>query len=344
MEKTGIKNHSKYFFIASFAVLIILSITLISPFFTTILGSVIITYIFYPVYKKLFIWTKSKNISSLIMSFLILLLLIIPAFIIANAVLKESVGLFYNIRNINAQIESWSNAFLIDFFDNIEIANYIKDALNKFSIALLNQTDDFIVNLPAKIVNFFVMFFIIFYLFKDGETFVEKIKHELPLKEKYKQSLIKKISDTLYATVYGVLGAAFVQSIVAIIGFYIFKVDSPLFFGFLLFIAAIVPFFGSALVWLPIVIFKLVSGDNFNGIGLLIYSLLIIAFVDNIIKVKIIERGAKLHPILSLLGVLGGLQIFGLLGVIIGPLSLALMLAFFEFYLIEKKEATFIFK
>ena len=345
MERIEIKGHSKYFFIATFIILIIVGIFVISPFLITFLGSVIITYIFYPWYNRLFLLTKNKNMSSLIISLFILLLLIIPIIITANSLIKEAVVLFYEIRDLNIGIEDLSKTVFARYVsDHIEIADYIKSALSKFSITILQQTDDFIIKLPSKILNFFVMFFIIFFLFKDGLNFVNKMKKELPLKEKYKQSLIKKIDNTLYATVYGVLGAAFAQSIAAIIGFYIFQVQSPLFLGFLIFITGILPFFGSALIWLPVSIIKIISGDNFNGIGLIIYGFVVISSIDNLIKVKFLESGAKLHPILALLGVLGGLKIFGLLGIIIGPLCLAILNAFFEFYLIEKKETEIIFK
>src|SRR3989344_2692188 len=345
MEKIEIKGHSKYFFIASFILLIIISLVIIWPFFTTILGSILLAYIFYPFYNKLFLLIKNKNAASFIVSFVILLLLVGPILIATNAIIKESAALFYNIRDINIGIEDLSKNFLSKyFFEGIDIANYLKSSLNKLSIGILQKTDSFILGLPEKIINFFIMFFIIFYLFKDGKNLVDKIKRELPLKEKYKQGLIKKFDDTLYATIYGLLVASFVQGIFAIIGFYIFNIQSPLLLGFLTFIAAILPLVGSALIWLPTAIIKIISGDSFNGIGLLIYSILVISSVDNIIKAKIIEKKSKLHPVLALLGVLGGLQIFGLIGVIIGPLSIAILMVFFEFYIIEKREAQIIFK
>ena len=118
MENNRVKGHSKYFFIVSFLLVIILSLAVIYPFLTTILGSMIITYIFYPLYYKLFLLTKNKTFSAFFMSFIILLLLIVPIFIVANAFLKESVGLFYNIRNINTGIEEISKSFLLKHFEN----------------------------------------------------------------------------------------------------------------------------------------------------------------------------------------------------------------------------------
>ena len=91
-------------------------------------------------------------------------------------------------------------------------------------------------------------------------------------------------------------------------------------------------------------IIQLIGGDSFNGVGLIIYGTLIIGSIDNIMKPMIIGRKSKMHPVLTLLGILGGLQIFGLIGIIIGPLSLAILVVFFDFYLIEKREAQIVFK
>ena len=345
MEKIEIKGHSKYFFVASFILLVIISLVIVWPFFTTILGSIVIAYILYPVYNKLLLLTKNKNLASFLMSLFILILLIIPIIVLANSLIKESAGLFYLIRDLNVGVVDLTNTFLFKYLsENVDLANYIKSALNKFSIELLQNTDNFIISLPSKIVNFFVMFFIIFYLFKDGKELVERIKKELPLKEKYKQDLIRKFSETVYATVYGVLGADFLQAVFALVGFYIFQVISPLFLAFLIFLAALLPFVGSALIWLPIAIIKIISGDNFNGIGLIIFGVLVISSIDNIMKPVLMGQKSKMHPVLAILGILGGLQIFGLIGIIIGPLSLAILMVFFDFYLIEKKEAQIVFK
>ena len=89
-------------------------------------------------------------------------MLIIPIFIVANAFLKESVTLFYNIRNLNVGIDEISKSLLTKYFDsNLDLADYIRNALNKFAISILQQADEFIVKLPSKLINFFVMFFII---------------------------------------------------------------------------------------------------------------------------------------------------------------------------------------
>ncbi|MEK6937099.1 MAG: AI-2E family transporter [Nanoarchaeota archaeon] len=345
MEKIEIKGHSKYFFLASFLLLVVISLVIIWPFFTIVLGSIVIAYVFYPVYKKLCLLVKNQNIASLLMSLFILALLIFPIFILANSLIRESAGLFYLIRNVNLGVEDLTDTFIFKYLsENVDIANYIKNALSKLSIEILQKTDSFVIALPGKIINIFVMFFMIFYLFKDGEKVVESIKRELPLKEKYKQDLIKKFSDTIYATVYGVLGAAFLQAAAALLGYYIFQANSPLFLAFLTFLAALIPFVGSALVWFPVAVIHLITGQSFNGIGLIIYGTLVIASIDNLIKPMIMGRKSNMHPVLALLGILGGLQVFGLIGIVIGPLSLAILLVFFDFYLIEKKEAQIVFK
>jgi len=340
MTHSEIGEHSKYFFLIVFLMLIALAVYLVWPYLITIFGSIVMTYVFYPIYKKLLVITKNKNLASFLVSLFLLLILVVPVVIIANTIIQESVGLFYQIRNLNVGIEETMQKFVARYFeDNIEIPGFISSSLSKLSISLLQRTDTFVLGLPGKIIHLFVMFFIIFFLFKDGKDLVDKIKKEIPLKDKYKKDLVTKFDDTLYATVYGLLLASFIQSILAVIGFYIFDIGSPLLLGFLIFITSMLPFLGAAFIWLPAAIIKLVVGDSFNGIGLLIYGIVIISSIDNLIKIKIIEKKSKLHPVLALLGVLGGLQLFGLSGIILGPLSLAILVVFFDFYLIEKNES-----
>lgn len=103
-------------------------------------------------------------------------------------------------------------------------------------------------------------------------------------------------------------------------------------------IAAMLPFVGTAIIWFPAALINLASGDTFNGLGLLIYGLLIISTIDNLIRPKIIGDRSKVNPGLILIGVLGGIGLFGLIGVIIGPLIMAILTVFFEIYISDEFE------
>ena len=149
---------------------------------------------------------------------------------------------------------------------------------------------------------------------------------------------MKSFNDVIYATIYGVIITAIIQGIIGTIGLLIFGVQNPILWGMVMIILAMLPFVGAGLVWFPAAIIKIAGGDLFNGFGLLFYGLFIVSTIDNMIRPKLIGARANIHPVVILLGVLGGLAVFGLMGLIIGPLCLSILMVFIDFYVSEKNE------
>ncbi len=322
-----------------FFLIIGLAIWMIWPFVTALLGSLILAYIFYPVYERLLLLIKNRNAAAFIISALIVILLIFPFIFVANAMLTESTQFFHKISNIDAVIDTVEEQYFAKYIENVDLSAYVKDLLSKLTISVMQRTEKFIISLPEKLLSFFVLLFTMFFLFKEGKKWKDVIKQELPLKEKYKKHLSKRFNETIYATLYGVIATAFVQGSVGALGFYLFGVSSPILWGIVMIILAMLPFLGAAFIWLPAAIIKIAAGDSTNGVGLLLYGIFIISMIDNLIRPGIISARGKVHPVLVLLGVLGGLQLFGLIGLIIGPLALSLLVVFVELYLSEKYES-----
>lgn len=332
-----LKKHSKYFFIASFLLITVISAILAWPFVSALFGAVVLAYLFYPVYEFIFKRLKNETLCAWIVSILVILVFIVPLLFIGNTLFKESSNLFFAVKDIN--LEELGTRYLDNLFgENIDLSSLLKDALSRLSVLLLRSIDNFILNLPQQFLSGFVMLFVMFYLFKDGKRLLFSIKEALPLKRKYKDDIAQKFNDTIYATLYGVVVTAIIQGIIGGIGLWIFDVENPILWGGIMIIAAMLPFIGSAFVWLPAAIFKLSAGDAFNGLGLLLYGLFIVSTIDNIIRPKIIGKRSKVHPALILIGALGGIKLFGLIGIIIGPLVLAILTVFFDLYLNEEYE------
>lgn len=335
MEETfSPKGHSKYFFLLCFIILLGISLYIIRGFIITILSAMILAYIFYPIYNKLYKSTKNKVLSALLVSFVLILVISIPVFFASNTIINESVKFFHTVNNID--ISDFSEKLSNFFGDNVDLAFYVKEIVNKLSLYIAESTSSFILAVPSKVLAGFIMLFVMYYLFKDGKDFVEKMKSYLPLKSRYKDSIAKKFDEVVYAVLYGTVVTAFIQGVVGGIGLWVFGVSSPLLLSLIMALLAMLPFLGPWLIWLPAAIMKIIEGDNVNGIGLLIYGLLIVSTVDNIIRPKLIGMKSKIHPVVVLVGVLGGLASFGLLGVILGPLILAIAITFMQIYLSEK--------
>lgn len=170
----------------------------------------------------------------------------------------------------------------------------------------------------------FVMVFIMYYGFKDGQQFVQFAYDALPLRDSYKGLLFQEIQEVVDAVFIGQILVSLVQGVLGGLGFWAFGFPNPVFWGFIMTILAILPIIGTPLVWAPAGLIAIALGDTFAGIGLLLYGTVIVSTVDNLLKPKIIGDRAEIHPAVVLLGVVGGLAVFGFIGFLLGPLILAI--------------------
>lgn len=350
------EEYSKYFFLALFILLIYLSFLVVKPFISAILGSILLAYIFYPIYKIVNSKLKRKNLSAILVTLLIILLVTIPIIFAVNKIARESYTSYVAVKqklttgNLFGVECNGKDNFLCRMADSIKgvtgdpsVKNYLDETLKKIALFVTQTTSNLLFSIPNIILNLFIMFFMMFYLFRDGEQVVKIVKRKIPIKREYENKIFKRFNDMMHAVVYGNVITALIQGVVGAIGFMIFGIPSALFWGVLMAFFALVPYIGTAIIWIPAVIYLLGSGYFggdpiifWKGIGLLIYSVIVISSIDNIIKPKIIGTRANVHPLVVLFGVVGGAALFGFIGIIIGPIILTMLITLFEIY--EKEE------
>ena len=340
-----------------FLAILLLAFYITRPFLPALFTGGIIAYLSYPLYKKILTRIKNKNAASLIVSVFIILLLIIPIVVLLGLISKEAYDTYTTLyqqnlgTNFLRVVCKDDNAVcstirsLIDFLPKEDLDYYIQVSIGKITVFIIENFSEFLASIPLFLLNFFVMTFVVYYLLKDGEIIIKRLRNILPLKEAHKQHVFDRFHDITYAVFYGNISIALIQGLLGAIGFWIFGVTSPVLWGFVMAMFALIPYFGTAIVWLPAALNLIFSGylqaDNsavIRGIALIIYGLIVISSVDNILKPKIIGTKANIHPILVLLGVLGGLNLFGFIGLILGPIMLTLLMTFVDIYEEEKAE------
>ncbi len=338
MEELSFEEYSKYFFIASFIIVLILSFFLIRPYLSAIFGGFILTYIFYPLYLRINGVLKKRNLSSFLMVILVVVTIITPLFFATRAVIHEAFYVYDYLKatNVSDKIPATVLSLLPKDAQNID--EYIDGALESGVSYITNKIPNWFLYIPNLIVNFLIMIFIMFYLFRDGDILVKRAKEVLPLKEEKKKILFKRLSKASYAIIYGHIVTALIQGVIGTIGFYIIGVPSPLLWGLIMTILALIPFVGTPVVWIPVGLMQILLGNFATGVAVLLYGALIISSVDNFIKPKIIGERARVHPALVLLGVIGGLKMFGFIGFIIGPLILTTLIIFLDLHVVERSE------
>ena len=351
------EEYFKYFFLALFALTAYLSYQIAQPFLGAILASFVLAYTFHPVYRWLVRRIKSPTFSALIVSFLLIVMLITPIFFFANNIVtdarvgyliikqKLATGNIFGVAcpdgadTFACKITGPLKNVLADPTTNA----YLQESISKGTTFLLTQLSGLLLSLPKIMLQLVVTFFLMFYLFIDGVELVQRARKLIPLTETHQHHILKKLQDVTFAVIYGSLIVALIQGALGGLGFWMFDVGSPLLWGLVMAILALVPLVGTAVVWLPASLFLMVLGASegdptivWRGIGLLLWGALVVSTVDNILKPKIIGERAGIHPGLILIGALGGLATVGFIGFVVGPLVLGLLKTLIDIY--EKEE------
>ncbi len=350
----------KYFFIILFIAIFALALWVTSPLLNALLASAVVAYVFYPLYNWLGRFLKSKNLRAVLVSAFIVLLFIGPLFLVIESTAPDARYVYVRAKQkiLTGELFDVScpvgketalcalSARVQEVVKDPEVRYYLDDVVSKATNFILTKASGLVFALPIIFINLFVTFFAVFYLLRDGKTLADNIKNLLPINPHHREHIFKKLKDVAHAVVYGSLVIAIIQGTLGLIGFWSFGISSPLFWGFIMAIFALVPFVGTAVIWLPAALVMIATGSSegdptmlWKGVGLLLYGFFIISGIDNFLKPMLIGDRAGVHPVLIMIGVLGGLAIFGFAGFIIGPLVLAVFTAFLDIYRREYEEA-----
>lgn len=331
-----------------------LAALIISSIFRTIVAGFIISYIFYPLYRLVYSRLKMKTVSALLTTLLVLLLITVPTYFAANKLSTEVSVSFVVMKQyldgdtggVNCERGGLCQLIPKSLKDaNPKVKALLTNTLGKVTEFIVKKTTDAIFGLPGILLDLFMIFFIMYYMFKDGKVFIEKIKAGFPLQKHRQDALIGQFNRVASAVVYGTVVVAVLQAVLAGIGFFFFGVPSPIIWSVVTLIVSLVPFLGPFIVWLPASVLLMLngyySGDNFiflRGLGLFLYGLLIISGIDNVLKPRLISRKARIHPALVFIGIIGGINLFGIVGFVIGPVIIAMLVTAYETYLSGRSE------
>ncbi|MBS3158108.1 AI-2E family transporter [Candidatus Woesearchaeota archaeon] len=341
------KTYSKYVMMIFFFVVLITSYLIVKPVLTAALTAVVLAYLFYPLFKFINKYLKKNWISAVIVFCIIFLVITLSFFWILNTLLKEVFVIYTigeqrlvsgNILGIDCTINPTLCNKVNFLKDNLRLQYYIKEYLVKFRELLTNSIDHFVFSIPKRLVEFVVALFIAFFLIRDGEHIFNRSRAIFTLKEHHEKSLVKQFNDTIFAVVYGHLIISLSAGFFGALGFWIFDIPSPIFWGIIIALLALLPLIGGSVIWIVACITLFLNGHVTSGILLFIYSLIFISGLEFFMKPKIIGEKANIHPIFIIVGVIGGLAIFGFIGFIVGPVILALLVTFFE--IIEQEKIT----
>ncbi|MFT3904535.1 MAG: AI-2E family transporter [Niabella sp.] len=247
------------------------------------------------------------------------------------------------IPQVNSVLEN--RMLIVEKFNSVKAFMQSKPVLNQISISqdqLMSYLQTISSYLPAifnsvaeVFVNIATALFILYFMLMNARNMERRINLFMPFSDDNKQNIWDETNMMVRSNAIGIPILAFCQGIVAVIGYIIFGVSNPFLWGMLTGAASIVPAVGTMVVWVPICIVQFATGSMGNGIGLTIYCLLAVGGIDNVLRFTILKRIGDVHPLVTVFGVLLGLSLFGMMGLIFGPLLLSYFTLLIKVYRTE---------
>jgi len=323
----------KFMTVAILIVLLVLSFFLLRPIIMSILLGLILAFIFTPIYDFLFKYIKRKNLTAFLMCLLLIVLIVVPLWYVAPIAIDQSIKFYMNSQDID--FVTPLKTILPSFFQSAEFSNEIGRAIHSFvtktTNSLMNSMSNVILNFPTLFLQLLVVFFSFFFVLRDKEEMIEYIQSLLPFSKEVEKRLFKSSRDLTISILYGQIVLGIVQGITAGIGFFIFGVPNALLLTILATLAGMFPIIGTTIVWIPVAIYLLIAGNTVSALGVVMFGL-ISSVIEALFKPIFISRRAKMNTSLVLFGMVGGILLFGLLGIILGPLILAYLFIVIEAY------------
>jgi predicted PurR-regulated permease PerM len=347
MAAKATSNKILWFFLACFLVSILLLGWLLWPFLSIIVLAAVVTGIFRPIYRYLHVKGRVRPyLASLVTCVIIFFILGVPTVTFVGILSKEAYDLYIMARSpaINDQIKELmegsrildsANSVLANFHFQItgeELNKYLSEIARVVGLFLYNQARLIASNMLAFLVNFFLMLLIIYYLLIDGGRLISFITDLSPLPNDQDEKLIKKFKDMAGAILIGNGLGGLIQGILGGIVFSIFGLNSPFLWGVIMGILAFLPIIGIGIVFIPTAIYLFLKGRIAASIFFIVFYAVLSGGIEYLFKPKLVGQKVKMHTLLVFFSIIGGLKLFGILGIIYGPLVITAFLTLTDIY------------
>ncbi len=296
--------------------------------FAAILGAIILYELFKPMYIYLAEKRKLYNSVSAAAVIVVSIIIIVIPFTSLILMLKGKIQYYASHPEIINKIVSSVENFIGQIFDQ----GTVKDTLNKaggFAMGLLTSFFDSAVSLLLTVS---MMYFFLYFMFTKHEVFEGTLIKYMPFRETNSRHFADELKNMTFANVVGQGIIAFAQGLFLGIGFIIFGLPDPFFWAVICFFVSFLPVIGSAAVFVPAGVISIASGDNFGGIGILLYGFIVVSNVDNLLRLWINKWLGDIHPLITITGIVIGIPVFGILGIVFGPLLISIFILLIRMY------------
>jgi len=328
------------FFGLGASILLVLLYFILKPFLGVVFLSAVLAVSFYPLYEWILKKCNGrKSLSGLLTTLVVVVCIVIPVALLSASLLREAIMLYDSVvlgQDSIGLIERGNELFgrLVSVFpqgivgDKINLEVYIRQALNW----LISHFDSVFAAIFEGLFKFILMLLALYYFFTSGERIKRGIVEWSPLSDTHDEDFLKTLRSSVDAVLQGRILVSVAQGLFIGIGFAIFGVGSPVLWGFVGGVASLIPILGTSIIIIPAVAYLFLSGHMGAGVGLLIWGVVAVGLIDNVLSFLFFRNKIKVHPLLILFAILGGVEVFGAIGFLVGPIVVSAFLALMKIY------------
>jgi len=317
-----------------------LAYKLFVPFFIPIAWAAVFAILFSPLHAKVKKQVKKPAFAAAITTFVVLLVIVGPVtFLLLELVSEAGAALNHvNAMYSSGELQRLLNDHLpsLDYareklagwvdLSSANLTEMAKDALQRVSNFVINQTSVILSGGSQIALHFLLMTFSLYYFFKDGGALVKRLQRLMPLNEEDVKSIFRELRDLIFATIYSGVMVAVLQGIAGGILFGSVGIPSAVFWGSVMAFLSVLPIIGAFLVYVPAGLILIISGNVTSGVIVLVVGGAIISQIDNFLRPVLVSNRTAMHPMILFFSMMGGVALFGLLGIILGPVIAAIFL------------------
>jgi len=312
---------------------------MLQPFLNVLLWAVVLAVVFMPVHRRINKRLHRPSLSAALSTLIVVVTILGPATFITVAVVGELGKVAGNFDTGQVQqivtesplaqrVLAWISPY-VDV-QQLQSPELMMQRVQGFSGALANRTVGVVGGVMSAVVQTLLVVFTMFYLFRDGDAIRYAAYDVLPLDRSQASEIVTRTREVVAATVYGVLVISAIQGTLGGTVFWVLGLPSPLLWGVVMFFLSMIPMAGAFLVWAPAAVYLAFSGHWGKAIFLTAWGVVVVGSIDNFLSPLLVGKRTRLHELLIFFSVLGGLQVFGVLGLVLGPVTVAVTLALFE--------------
>lgn len=308
---------------------------IIQPFLMVLAWAVVLAIVARRPYTALRAWGRGPSLSAVLATLGTVLAVLVPVTIVAFGVLQQVATVFPQgqqfIREAINPEAGWYK--LVDGFVDLEKwldPAALSQRMESLGRSVAASSVSILGDVLSRVVEFVLVVFTVYYLLRDSETLIGGLGGFLPLTPEQFARFLDRCHDVIAASLRGVLFIAAIQGFLGGLGFWALGISSPLFWGVVMFFLSMIPMAGAFVVWVPVAVYLVATGHYWKAALLTVWGGGVIGMADNLLRPKLVGARARLHELVVFFSVLGGINVFGVLGLIAGPVVVAMTTSFLD--------------